>query len=527
MAIALIYLRVSTEDQAEHGYSIAAQREECLAKAHELGACSTAEFVDEGVSGSILERPALVAALERLRAGDVKWFICLDTSRLSRSVAHQLLLVDEIQKAGAELVFVNERFSDTPEGRFHLTVLAAVDEYERARTRLRSLIGKRAKAKAGRLTHSPGLYGYRFDKETDTLNLDEREAAVVQLIFGWFTSEDTSPGGIALRLNSMGIPSPRGKAWSRQTVRRILANTAYVGTLYIHRYDARDVKLNKYRPIDQKVKRTERPREEWVPISVPPLVDKTTWASAQARFATARRRRHAQGEHRYLLSGLLRCGRCGATMHGNLITSNGKKRAYYVCTAKSPGKPGQPRCRSKHVPSEELDRAVWQALTRPLISWLSERLQNPRTFFGELPDLLQDGRTEVLLAELKAVQDELAGLSDERSRVATMFQKRLIPERDMEERLAAIKKREDYLTRRHTELTAEFGQAQRAIDSQIHLRELIRSLERLCSAEPEELSGIMPFGDRRSLVRLLAESVIVDDGTVEVRAKITGTFRRS
>lgn len=157
MTAALIYLRVSTEEQAERGYSIAAQREECRAKAQELGATEITEFVDEGVSGSILERPALVAALEKLKAGGIRWFICLDTSRLSRSVAHQLLLIDEIKKAGAELIFVNSKFTDTPEDRFHLTVLSAVDEYERARTRLRSLIGKRAKAKAGKLTHSPVL----------------------------------------------------------------------------------------------------------------------------------------------------------------------------------------------------------------------------------------------------------------------------------------------------------------------------------------------------------------------------------
>lgn len=527
MATALIYLRVSTEDQAEHGYSIAAQREECLVKARELGASGTVEFVDEGVSGSVLERPALVAALERLRKGDVKWFICLDTSRLSRSVAHQLLLVDEIRKAGTELVFVNARFSDTPEDRFHLTVLGAVDEYERARTRLRSIIGKRAKAKAGRLTHSPGLYGYRFDKETDTLNPHDREAAVVRLIFGWFTSEDIGPGGIALRLNSMGVPSPRGKTWSRQTVRRILANTAYAGTLYIRRYDARDVKLNKYRPAPQKVKRKENPKEEWVPISVPPLVDRTTWAWAQARLETARRRRRTQGKHPYLLSGLVKCGRCGATIHGNLITSNGKKRAYYVCTAKSPGKPGRPRCRSRHIPAETLDHAVWQAVIRPLITWLSDGLQNPGAFSGELADLLHGGRTEILQAELEAVQDELAGLSDERSRVATMFQKRLIPERDMEERLTAVREREDYLTRRHTELTAELEQAQRAAGGHSHLVELRKSLERLSSAEPGELSAILPFEDRRLLVRLLVESVVVDDNSVEVSARVTNTFPRS
>jgi len=73
VSAALIYLRVSTEEQAERGCSIAAQREECRAKAQELGATEITGFVDEGVSGSILERPALVAALEKLKAGGIRW----------------------------------------------------------------------------------------------------------------------------------------------------------------------------------------------------------------------------------------------------------------------------------------------------------------------------------------------------------------------------------------------------------------------------------------------------------------------
>lgn len=73
---------------------------------------------------------------------------------------------------------------------FHLTVLSAVDEYERARTRLRSLIGKRAKEKDGKLTHSPGLYGYEFDKETDTLHIIEEEAKIIRLMYQWFITQE-------------------------------------------------------------------------------------------------------------------------------------------------------------------------------------------------------------------------------------------------------------------------------------------------------------------------------------------------
>ncbi len=100
---ALVYLRVSTEEQAEKGYSMQVQRTEGMNKAVELG-CSPENiyiFSDEGVSGAVLERPQLMAALDmtRRRENNIRYFICYDSSRLSRNAAHQLIIVDEIKKA--------------------------------------------------------------------------------------------------------------------------------------------------------------------------------------------------------------------------------------------------------------------------------------------------------------------------------------------------------------------------------------------------------------------------------------------
>ena len=172
---ALVYLRVSTEDQAEKGYSIQAQRTEGINKAIELG-CSPENihvFADEGVSGAILERPQLMAALDMIRKRDnnIRYFICYDSSRLSRNASHQLIIVDEIKKREVQLIFLKNSYQDNAEGRFQLTVMAAVDEYERARLKLRTEMGKRAKASQHKLTHNPGLYGYDFDPKTDTLSI--------------------------------------------------------------------------------------------------------------------------------------------------------------------------------------------------------------------------------------------------------------------------------------------------------------------------------------------------------------------
>ena len=101
--IALVYLRVSTEEQAEKGYSMKVQRTEGINKAIELG-CSPENiyvFSDEGVSGAFLERPQLMAALNMIkeRKNEIRYFIAMIRSRLSRNAAHQPIIVDEIKTA--------------------------------------------------------------------------------------------------------------------------------------------------------------------------------------------------------------------------------------------------------------------------------------------------------------------------------------------------------------------------------------------------------------------------------------------
>jgi len=282
---ALVYLRVSTEEQAEKGYSIQAQRTEGVNKAIELG-CSPEEvhiFGDEGVSGAVMERPQLMAALDMLRneRNNIDFFICYDSSRLSRNAAHQLILIDEIKKNGTELIFIKNSYKDNAEGRFQLTVMAAVDEYERARLKLRMEMGKRAKANQHKLTHNPGLYGYNFDSITDTLIINKEHAENLRLIFRLLNDEHMGPAEIAEKLNELEVPSPRMKQWSRVTVRRILSNSSYLGILHIRRYDTRDYHLNKYKKKSEKIKVKERPRDEWIPVRIPQIIDKDIWEKAQ------------------------------------------------------------------------------------------------------------------------------------------------------------------------------------------------------------------------------------------------------
>jgi len=431
MKKAIVYLRVSTEEQAEKGFSIPAQREECIRMALQLG-CSEKDiyvFSDEGVSGSVIERPRLMASLELLRKGGIDYYITMDTSRLSRNVSHQLMLVDEIKKSGTDLIFIRNNYQDNPEGRFQITIMAAVDEYERARLKLRTEMGKRAKAKQHLLTHNPGIYGYSFDVKSDSLYINEEQARIIRLMYDWLIEEDMGASEISDRLNEIGIPSPRMKLWNRVTVRRILSNRSYTGTLYIRRYDTREYHLNKYKKPGEKVKVSERPRDEWIDIGIPQIIDESTWEKAQCILKKRKRKAEVNGNNaEYMLSSLLTCARCGSRLHGKHVKSSGKDYIYYMCSGRSSEK----CCDLSLINRDELERIVWECIKKRIIESL-RRGCSINGIFEKVKAFIRQCE-EMLLYELENAKAE-------RLRLITIYQKGYIMEEEMQNKLCILDER--------------------------------------------------------------------------------------
>ncbi len=427
MKKAVIYLRVSTEEQAEKGFSLQAQREMCLQKAEELECGEIAEFSDEGVSGSILERPMLLNALDELERKHIDFFICYEPSRLSRNVSHQLILIDNIKKHNTKLIFIQSSYEDTAEGRFQLTIMAAVDEYERARLKIRTELGKRAKANQRILTHNPNLYGYFFDKEKDILTLNPEQAAVVRLMYHLLIDKEKSPTQITEELNRMDIPSMRNKRWSRISVNRVLKNFSYTGTLYIRRYDTKDYKANKYKKKDEKIKLTERPKEQWIPIKIPSIIDVETWQCAKLLLDKGKRIAGTNRLSEYLLSGLLICSVCGGTMFGKKSRNgSGKENKYYCCSNKYNYKLSkEKRCTSGLIKADELENEIWEMVK----SWITaEAIINIDK---------KDMNKGTIYANEEYEQFNKAAEA-EREKLLTLFQKSLISEEQLEQKLKII-----------------------------------------------------------------------------------------
>jgi site-specific DNA recombinase len=143
------------------------------------------------------------------------------------------VLIDELQRAGVEIVFINHALGRTAEENLLLQVQGMVPEYERAKIIERSRRGKRYKAHNGKISVLGGApYGYRYVTVSEGNGCARYEivaeyAQVVQQIFHWVGHERATIRQVCLRLQNQQIPSPTGKdRWDPSTVCGLLKNTA-------------------------------------------------------------------------------------------------------------------------------------------------------------------------------------------------------------------------------------------------------------------------------------------------------------
>lgn len=391
---AFLYIRVSTEEQAERGYSLDAQAEDCLAKAMELG-CGRDRITvyrDEA-SGAYLDRPGLSALRERVAAERPQYVIVYDPDRLARKLSHQLLLTDELLRYGVTLEFVNFEWKNTAEGRLFYQLRGMFAEFEREKIRERTMRGRYTKTKDfGKLSGDPRLYGYRFDTENDVLLPDPVCADTVRLLFA-LAADGWSGERISREMQSRNIPAPRGNAWYGATVTRILRNESYLGTFMAYKVD-----------YHQGFKRN-RPKDEQIPLPIEPLVDRDLFARAQRTLDRNRTRSGRPPARAYLLAGLGICA-CGKAMRAGTAAGN-KRYGYYSC-------PDREGCGSRYWNSDTVDEAVWLAIRS-----YAEELAAESGFRSE--EAAWDGNEGLLALEAEWLREQIRLAESRRSRLMDLF----------------------------------------------------------------------------------------------------------
>ena len=225
---AVIYIRVSTADQAEHGVSLDAQRERLSAYAVACGLDVVAVVREEGISGTVplADRPEGSRVAEMVSSGKVRHVIALKLDRLFRSAVDALATTAEWDKSGIALHLVDMGGSSlntgSAMGRMMLTMMAGFAQFERDLTAERTTAAL-AHKKANGAAYSPTPFGKT--REGDALLDNEEEQGIITRIRAW-REEGFSLRGIASRLNDEGVSTKQGRTWHASTVRYILNNAA-------------------------------------------------------------------------------------------------------------------------------------------------------------------------------------------------------------------------------------------------------------------------------------------------------------
>jgi site-specific DNA recombinase len=237
-----IYARVSTQRQAQ-AQTTDQQLDRLRAHAEGQGWSLAADHVfrDDGYSGANLRRPGLDRLRDAAASARLDRVLITEPDRLARNYVHQVLLVEELQKHGAEVVFLDRPMSRDPHDQLLLQIRGAVAEYERTLISERMRRGRLRKLRAGTLlpwTRPP--YGYRLDPERPRdpagVRVDEAEAAVVRDLFAWFADEGATILALTQRLARLGLASPRGhRTWNASALRGVLTNPTYLGQVFANR----------------------------------------------------------------------------------------------------------------------------------------------------------------------------------------------------------------------------------------------------------------------------------------------------
>ena len=229
---AVLYLRVSTEEQASNGYGLDAQRTRCLGMAQAKGWEVVQEYADEGVSGAKngTGRPGLTRLMSDSAAGKIDAVVILSLDRLGRKTRLVLELVDQLTSLNVALVSCKESLdTTTPQGQFVLTIFAALAQLER------DLISERTKAALAERGRQEGYrggrvpFGYWLEND-ESVSVVKEDASIVRKIFtlrrkGWTLRK------IASHLTDRKVKTPRGgQRWYASSLKAILDNDeAYRG----------------------------------------------------------------------------------------------------------------------------------------------------------------------------------------------------------------------------------------------------------------------------------------------------------
>jgi site-specific DNA recombinase len=525
MKTAAIYARVSSDQQREEK-TIASQTAALVEFSESKGYSVPAEWIfqDEGYSGANLVRPGLERVRDLAAEGQIQAVLVLSPDRLSRKYAYQVLLLEELARNGVQVVFIKAPQSDSPEDQLLLQFQGMIAEYERAQILERSRRGKVHRARQGEVSVLSGApYGYRYVRKTDEhtgyYEVIEAEAQVVRQAYEWYTTEGLSIGDVTRRINDLGVPTKKhGAKWERSTVWAMLRNPAYKGTACFGKTKAAprqraDNRLSRQRGhvSARNSASHELPREQWIEITVPGLVEANTFALAQERLASNKKLASRRTIEPSILQGLVHCSECGYALYRTTTRSSARKISYYRCLGSDAWRyEGKARCDQRPIRLDLLEHIVWAEIER--------LLEDPALLNAELNRRLEAARNaNPAQRREETLTLELAQTNRRMERLLTAYQEELLSLDELRRRMPELRQREQ---RQQTELNALHTQ----VADQVAYLRLAQTLSSFLENLRTNIKTL-DVNDRQRITRLLVKEVIVGYDNITIRHSIPNAVR--
>ena len=371
---AVLYARVSSDDRGKDGRNLAGQLELCRDFSIGKGWKIVAELAedDRGASGASFELPELNRAREMAQAKEFDVLVVRELDRLSRKLAKQLIVEEQLNRSGVEVAYVLAEYEDTPEGRLNKHIRATIAEYEREKINERMVRGRRQVVKNGRimLHGKKPPYGYRLSEDGKTLIIHEQEAAIIQQIYTWYvvgdeTGKRLSSRAIAEKLTAVKVPTwadlrsdyhkkrKRGE-WSWRMVIRILKRETYAGRWHYGKRNCFTGEVNS--------------RDHWLTFEVPAILDEDLWQRAQTQRKQNKTESKRNRKREFLVGRRSRCGLCGSSVNGYSVKGGNKYYEYYRCNGYM-GNIANVKCDLPSFRANHVDAVVWE--------WVKSFLENP------------------------------------------------------------------------------------------------------------------------------------------------------
>lgn len=379
---AVAYARIS-RDPTGTSASPARQAHECEALIDARGWSHVRTFTDRDLSAfkDNVRRPAYEEMRDAARRGDFDVLVATSISRLARSTVRFHALVEEMQSLGVEIVCVHDPVdTSTASGRLITSVISALAQMESELVSERLRASHRVKAERGDWVQGPRTFGYTAQGEVIPEEAELLREAASRVIGG------ASVGAAARWLNEQGSVTTRGNQWIQQTLNYTLSNPRIAGMR---------------RGADG----------EMIEGTWEPLLDHATFGRLTANIAERYKPRAPQRTS--LLSGLVKCGLCGSTMHAANAGAKGGRLSIYGCRkhprSNACGGITAVRDRLEEVVIEELfamSDTIAAASPRARVAALEAELEGIEERLSELAQMRFAGG-EITTAEWKSAREAL------------------------------------------------------------------------------------------------------------------------